>query len=158
MKIAVVGDTHGKIDTIVQELREIEVDHLFFTGDFYSDAGKISRRLGLDFTGVSGNCDFRSKGEQEQFLRISGKHFYITHGHKYGVKHGLNSLYYRAEEIKADVVLFGHTHIPFCEKINGIWFINPGSPSRPRGGARKTYALIEIENHSFSPQIIYLAV
>ncbi len=156
MRIAVVGDTHGKIDIIVKKLQKLGADHLFFTGDFYSDAGKISRRSGLPFTGVAGNCDWHSKGEQEQILKMCGKRFYITHGHKYGVKKSLNSLYYRAQEVGVDAVLFGHTHIPFCETINGLLLINPGSPSRPRGGAKKSYAIIEIKGDSLNPRIVYL--
>jgi putative phosphoesterase len=36
----------------------------------------------------------------------------------------------RAEQ--PDVVVFGHTHIPFHEEIGGILYLNPGSACQPR--------------------------
>ncbi|HRS93707.1 MAG TPA: metallophosphoesterase family protein, partial [Candidatus Latescibacteria bacterium] len=32
----------------------------------------------------------------------------------------------------AHVVLFGHTHVPFLEKVRGTLFLNPGAISRSR--------------------------
>ena len=37
----------------------------------------------------------------------------MCHGHKYGVKYGYNSIYYRGKEIGADIVLFGHILITY---------------------------------------------
>ena len=31
-----------------------------------------------------------------------------------------------------DVVVFGHTHRPFCERIGGVLYVNPGSAGRRR--------------------------
>jgi protein phosphatase len=39
------------------------------------------------------------------------------------------------EEVKrvdADVILLGHSHLPFLQKIKGRWVINPGSVGQPR--------------------------
>jgi putative phosphoesterase len=44
----------------------------------------------------------------------------------------------------ADVVLFGHTHIPSIRRVNEQWFVNPGSLGQPRHGAPSaTYAIWE---------------
>ena len=32
-----------------------------------------------------------------------------------------------AHENGADIVLYGHTHIPRAERLDGIWFLCPGS-------------------------------
>ncbi|WP_054695449.1 YfcE family phosphodiesterase [Syntrophomonas palmitatica] len=131
MRIAVVGDTHARIEKIKAELQRVKPDLMIFTGDFYADAVRLSHHLGIKFRGVKGNCDSTPAGDEEQYLDIESYHFYIIHGHQYGVKNGLQSLYYRGEEKQADVVLFGHTHVPFCEKINKIWFLNPAVPHVP---------------------------
>jgi hypothetical protein len=156
LRIAVVGDTHGKIERIKKSLHLIQIDHMLFTGDYYSDGEKIACFLGIDFHGVAGNCDPGLPTTKELCLDLAGKSFYIVHGHRYGVKRGLKSLFYRGKEVGADVVLFGHTHIPFCKKIDNIWMINPGSPSQPRGGQRRSYALLEIKDNILSPEIVYL--
>ncbi|MDD3268000.1 MAG: metallophosphoesterase [Syntrophomonadaceae bacterium] len=156
MRIAVVGDTHAKIEKIKKELERLKPEYLLFTGDHLADAKRLAHHLALDYSGVSGNCDPGSSTSQEQVLELLGKRFYLVHGHQYGVKRSLNSLYYRAQELAADAVVFGHTHIPCCEKLNDMWLLNPGSPSLPRLGKKGSYILIEIDNNLFIPQIIYL--
>ena len=42
----------------------------------------------------------------------------------------------------AQAVLFGHTHSPLCEMIDGMWVLNPGSCGHGCG----TVGLIEVEN------------
>ncbi len=40
-----------------------------------------------------------------------------------------------------DIVMYGHTHFQFEQKISGVWFVNPGS------GEKGEYAVITIENN-----------
>ncbi len=50
----------------------------------------------------------------------------------------------RLKEIEADFVLVGHTHLPFCLKLENTTVINPGSVGQPRDGdPRCSYAIIE---------------
>lgn len=156
MKIAVVGDTHGRIEKIKKELRAKKPDHMFFTGDHYSDARRIAYHLKLSFDAVIGNCDARNAGGEEKLIEMAGKRFYIVHGHQYGVKHSLQSLFYRGKEMEADVVLFGHTHVPLCQKIDNTWLINPGSPSLPRMGKIASYVMIKADPQLFIPEMIYM--
>lgn len=135
-------------------MQMLKPDHLFFTGDFYNDGLKLARRLNIGWTGVTGNCDFGSKGRQEQLVTYAGQSFYLIHGHQYGAKRSLVSLFYRGLEVGANVVLFGHTHVPVCERIDGIWMINPGSASLPRYGSGCSYALIDLGEDDLHPRII----
>ena len=79
---------------------------------------------------VSGNCDFfDADTPSELVLEMEGKGF-VTHGHKYRVKDGLNTLYYRGLELDADIVLFGHTHSSqIVSGRNGT--LNPGAFQGP---------------------------
>ncbi|MFA7637616.1 MAG: YfcE family phosphodiesterase, partial [Monoglobales bacterium] len=88
---------------------------------------------------VSGNCDFFDTEPSDKAFEIEGFKFFITHGHPYGVKTSLDRLISHAKENKVDCVLFGHTHIPICEKIDGMLILNPGS-------ARQSFGIIEIED------------
>jgi len=154
MRIAVVGDTHARIDPAKRELLKVKPDYMLFTGDFYADAIRLSHHVGVPFQAVAGNCDVSNAGPPELLIELAGKRFYMVHGHQYGVKLGLQSLFYRGQEQEADVVLFGHTHLPCCELVEKIWLINPGSPSRPRGGTGGSFGLIDIEGEQLLPRII----
>lgn len=156
MLVAVVGDTHGRIDRVQIELHHKKLDYLLFTGDFYEDGVKLAGNLRVPFAGVRGNSDFARKGKKEQILDLNGYRVYVVHGHQYGVKRSLNNLWYRGEEVKAELVLFGHTHVPCCEQIEGRWFFNPGSPTYPRGHNPGTYGLISLDHGQILPQIVII--
>ena len=90
-------------------------------------------------------------------LNIGGKKIFAVHGNGYSLDYGLYSLSAEAREKEADICLYGHTHVPDITTGYGIWFVNPGSVSRPRGIAGKTYAVIEItKNGEIIPDIISL--
>ena len=50
-----------------------------------------------------------------------------------------------AQHFKKDdpaVILYGHTHLPYLGKHDGIWVVNPGPAGRPRFNDRPTVALM----------------
>ncbi len=50
-----------------------------------------------------------------------------------------------ANQITADIVLCGHSHIPFTHLCSKTWFINAGSIGRPDDGdPRASYAILEL--------------
>ena len=56
----------------------------------------------------------------------------------------------RLENVRADFVCVGHTHLPFHLELEGIQVINPGSVGQPRDGdPRLAYAVIEDGDVSF---------
>ena len=75
-------------------------------------------------------------------MEFDGVKLMLVHGHHYGVKSGYGSLLASAKAEGVDAVLFGHTHVPFMEKREGILMLNPGSLRNPD----REYAIIEIEN------------
>lgn len=51
-----------------------------------------------------------------------------------------------AEEIKDDIIVFGHTHIPFVKTINNKTFVNAGSVGKPKHGSNQgTYIILDIK-------------
>ncbi len=153
MKIAAVADTHGKPESIIIHLRKVKPEYLLFAGDFYKDGLIIAKKLHIEAAIVAGNSDVTDRSHQEQVITLMDHRFLLVHGHQFGVKNSLNRLYYYAEELNVDAVVFGHTHNPFCERLGGLWMINPGSPVRPRLNGPGTYALIEITDGNLNPQI-----
>ncbi|MCK8825340.1 metallophosphoesterase [Fuchsiella alkaliacetigena] len=153
MKLLCVSDTHGNTEVLRKVIDlEKEVDFLFHGGDFIVDTDPFIDR-DLKIIKVKGNCDHQHPGELEKVVEVADKRILLTHGHKYNVKYNaLASLAYRAAEIEADIVLFGHTHRSFKLKEDNVLYLNPGSLAYPRDGVF-SYAIIEISKTGIKAEI-----
>ena len=50
-----------------------------------------------------------------------------------------------ARDIAADVLVMGHTHLPYSKEVGGVLFVNDGSVGKPKDGdVRACYALLEV--------------
>ena len=141
-RIIVVSDTHRHLEYVLGFLQNIrEFDMIIHLGDNTSDADTLKKIYPeKQVIAVKGNTDISSY-ESEIFCNIEGVNFFVTHGHIYGVKMGTERLWYRARELGADVVLYGHTHIPVCENEDGVLMLNPGGHNSLNRGV----GIIEIE-------------
>ena len=128
-RILVVSDSHGNTEYIKKQINNIEkFDLIVHLGDYLRDAQMLKDEfIKYKFEIIKGNCDAYAYGEAEKILDVCGKKIYITHGDKYSVKTGYDRIIYRGIELKADCVLFGHTHQAVNFKENGILFLNPGA-------------------------------
>lgn len=145
MKIAVFSDTHNEVDKCLEVLnKNKDINLIIHLGDNSSDVDIIKKHTEIEIINVKGNCDINLNIEDEKVLEIKGVKIFITHGHKYGVKTSLNSIYYRAKELNANIVLFGHSHIPINVLNDNVLLLNPGSITLPKGGHKKSFGLIEI--------------
>ncbi|CAH2716295.1 Putative metallophosphoesterase MG207 [Neobacillus rhizosphaerae] len=142
-KVLIVSDSHGltKELEVLRERHINEVDMMIHCGDsqLTPDDKSISGYLT-----VMGNCDFSGGYPLETISEVSGRKFFITHGHRYSVKTSLMNLKYRAQEVNADVVCFGHSHILSAEVIDDTLFLNPGSIRLPREPMEKTYVILDL--------------
>lgn len=159
MKILVLSDTHGEIDGARSAIALAgKLDMIIHLGDYFRDAQSLSDMYpGIPVEYVYGNSDFMiGEVECEKLLDIEGKRIFITHGHRYSVKWDYEKLYKKAEDLKADVLLFGHTHVAELITRENHYIINPGSISDPRDGTGESYAVIEIKDGKIKPDIIYI--
>jgi uncharacterized protein len=143
-KVLIVSDSHGQRSEL-EELKnrhEHEVELMIHCGDSELSSGDIELQ---SFSVVGGNCDFESKLESELIHDVEGYRFFITHGHLHSVKSSLMKLLYRAEELNAQIICFGHSHILGAEMVRNKLFINPGSLRLPRGRKERTYVILEIK-------------
>ena len=130
-RIGVVSDSHGMRGMLEQALIKLEaggpLDALIHCGDGGSDAKYIAGNI-LQTVIVRGNCDgWGCDYEDDMLVSIGGVSILVTHGHRYGVKSGLDTLASSAAAKGAQVACFGHTHKPFCEYRDGVLLINPGT-------------------------------
>ncbi len=153
MIIGVISDTHRYIWVIENAMKKLEgVDILIHLGDNVQDIKEIRKYYNGEIINVKGNCDFAVDVPSEKVEVIAGKKVFITHGHRYDVKYDLSRIRYKALEVGADIVLFGHTHVSQIAYEDGIWFVNPGSPAVPRDGF-SSVAIIKVENGKVNPSI-----
>ena len=59
----------------------------------------------------------------------------------------------QAKRERADIALFGHTHVGLLKEINGITVFNPGSLERPRDSSGGSYGIITIKNEKVNFEI-----
>lgn len=145
MRLLIISDSHGNKDLVKKIILETaKVDYVLFAGDGIKEIKQISRETDIEIIAVYGNCDYFSEVPSERLIVICGKRIFLTHGHKYNVKFELDKLYYRAKELKADIVIFGHTHKPVSFTEEDVLFFNPGSILLSRGRKTGTFGLIDI--------------
>ncbi|MBO5883457.1 MAG: metallophosphoesterase family protein [Clostridia bacterium] len=166
MKLIVISDTHGRPSRILEVIgRHPSYDALIFLGDGLRDIDYVSDEIhGL--YAVIGNCDVLSSNlslknsvREELFLKFCEYNIMITHGHKYGVKRGIEAAAEAAILKGADLLLYGHTHtptekyIPEGETVGNVILskplriFNPGSLGEMRDG-EATFGVIEIRGNS----------
>jgi putative phosphoesterase len=135
----------------------VKTDMIIHLGDTVSDAAALESAFPhIAFLSVAGNNDRFTKIPLKRTFSAEGVKFLLAHGHFYDAHLSLLGLYYAAKQDNAQIILFGHTHIPKCENKDGILLFNPGSISRPRGNFPCSYGVLEIENGKTEAQIKYL--
>ena len=161
MKILVASDIHGDLkacEKVLEKFVEEKADRLLLLGDIlyhgprndlpsgYAPKKVIELLNGMKdvILAVRGNCDTEVDQMVLQFpiladyiYIISGEtEIFATHGHKFTPE---DHPYLR----EGSVFLSGHTHITVDEVREGIRYMNPGSPSIPKGGSDPSYIIIE---------------
>lgn len=148
----ILSDTHGNLAAI-EKLSQImdESDYIVHLGDVSSDMRGATERYPDKIYRCTGNCDFTSVGN-EMTLEVEGHKILLCHGHKYGVKTGLEGLVNRAKELSCDIALYGHTHIARIEETDGVMTINPGCMTRY--ALDKSYCYLCIHGEKVVPTIV----
>lgn len=127
-----------------------ECDYIIHLGDYYHDLSSFSQEFCEKIYAVKGNCD---GGGEDLVFEAEGKKILLTHGDRYSVKSTLFKLLLRAKEVGADLVFYGHTHIPETCEMDGITLVNPGTLS---AYGKQTYCYTVIANGKIISKIVNL--
>ena len=130
MRIVVLSDSHRAYATLLSivEMQMDTADLFIFLGDGEDDFDNVLALYpNLKYERVTGNCDWYSTYPLFIEKMINGKRVFFTHGHPFGVKHGLEDITREAKSRCADICLFGHTHNQFTDFKDGIHYMNPGA-------------------------------
>jgi putative phosphoesterase len=152
MRIGVVADTHvpkraKKLPSALLEGFE-GVDLILHAGDWVSlDVAKELEQL-APVDGIAGNNDgddIRRRFGESKILQLEGYRIGLVHGDgKKGTtaKRAWDS--FRTDHV--NVIIFGHSHIPFSQNHHGVLLFNPGSPTDKRRQPRYSFGIIELGN------------
>lgn len=138
--VLIVSDSHGSKEELEAINKRHNTDHKIHCGDSELE---MDDPLLEGFMKVAGNCDADARLPEEQVSTIGNLTFFVAHGHLHQVKSNPLAIAYRAEEQHAQIICFGHTHIPGAEKVGSQLLVNPGSVLLPRTRSEKTYAIME---------------
>ena len=158
MKILVISDSHKQYENLDRAIEKEMPDRIFHLGDGEGCEDYIEAVAQCPLEIVRGNCDFASDLPAEVVMRVGAHVVMLTHGHYYNVNFGPMMLAEAAKEKGADVVLYGHTHVPLLLEEEDITIMNPGSISYPRQSDRRpSYGVIDVDaKGEFSCRICYL--
>jgi len=148
MRIVVISDTHLETPEQLPSkiLEEMERSDLTIHCGDYVEIGILSfLRERFSFEGVRGNMDapeICSQVPEKRILDLAGK--------KVGIIHGWGSPFHLAKRVlerfpPLDLILFGHSHVPFQESYGPTLLFNPGTLSSFALKLKKTYGIIEMD-------------
>lgn len=134
MKIGIVSDLHRHLPAFVEEAFA-GVERILCAGDTEDERLLWQLQTIAAVTNVRGNNDWSISAPLSTSFEIEGVHFFMVH---------------RPQDVGTvapgvQVVVHGHTHIPRDEVIDGVRYINPGSPTYPRGGHVPSCMVAEID-------------
>lgn len=163
MKVGIISDTHGCLETwqTVFDRYFIDTELIIHAGDVLyhgprniipdeynpKQLAEILNNCPVPIITACGNCDAEVDGmvlklpiqSPYTYLILNGLRIVVTHGHNLTDE----TKQEMAKRLKADIFITGHTHVATLEKIDNIFYLNPGSPGmtkRPDG--RSTIAWI----------------
>jgi putative phosphoesterase len=154
LKIGVISDTHNFLDPKVAKLFA-KVDHILHGGDVGMHWLILELQLIAPVTAVFGNTD-------EAALRLRETEVVELKKRKFLVHHIVNpqslgdAIKARIADERPNVVVFGHTHKPFCETIGGTLFFNPGYAGKPRFGMERSVAILHCDAKKVRPEFLAL--
>jgi uncharacterized protein len=145
MRVGVISDTHDFLDPKVLSFFA-GVDHILHGGDIGRPRVILDLETIAPVTAVLGNTDSGLHYKETEIVTLAGWKFLIHH-----IVSPLSlddELKAKIDREQADVVVFGHSHKPFCQKIGKVMFFNPGYAGKPRFAMPRTVATLEIENQN----------
>ena len=170
-RLLVLSDSHGNTKTVraIVGTFGADCDALYFCGDGARDVLSVLATFASKAEKNSlippvvalarGNGDAESYVVQSHDAQVTyhvpklleltaaGKRILLAHGHQHDVYYGTEAFFHAAKRERADVALFGHTHIPYAAHQDGILLLNPGSCARPRRSTPASFAVVTIGEH-----------
>ncbi|KJR47866.1 putative phosphoesterase [Desulfosporosinus sp. I2] len=159
MEIAVLSDTHlraGK--TLPRFVWEhlTDIDMIIHAGDL-TNMGLIEELACIaPVRAVCGNCDDWDVALPDRdIVECESLRIGIIHGNVGRGKSTPERAFNAFEDSPVDLIVFGHSHVPFMEWRNGILLFNPGSPTDKRRERHYSLGLLNIQQGQVNAKHLY---
>lgn len=160
MRIGVIADTHipRRAKTIPDQVLQAftGVDLILHAGDLVvGDVLSVLETL-APVEAVIGNNDKDISLPVTRELQVGGRRIGLTHGH-------LGSGRSTAERALShfpgfDCVVFGHSHMPYCQWHGSTLALNPGSATDRRRSPHCSFAMLYLESGAIRAEICPIAL
>ena len=154
MRVGILSDTHGLLDSRVLEIFR-GVERILHAGDVGDETILVELGALAPVTAVAGNVDTFPLAErlrETEILQCASQRVLLTH--QVGkVGKPSPALLERLREERPTLVVFGHTHAPFYGEIEGVRYLNPGAAGPRRFALPRTVALLEIPPDGGAPRV-----
>jgi len=162
VKIGVISDTHIRDSThklpgaLLDAFKDCEL--ILHAGDLV-DLSVIDQLIKVTkVEAVRGNMDLpktQAALQDKKILDLCGKKICLMHG--YGnPKNLINVLKKSLSKYKPNVIVFGHSHVPMNEYVDGVLFFNPGSATDTIFSTYRSYGIIEMTKGKIKADIYRL--
>jgi putative phosphoesterase len=152
MKLGIISDTHGFLDPRIERIFG-GVDHIFHAGDIGNPLIELELKFIAPVTVVLGNNDLGLSFKETEIVTLADRKFLVHH--IVNPRALSEQMTARLRRHRPHVVVFGHTHKPFAETVDDIFFFNPGYAGKPKFGAERSVALLHCDanaiRHEFIP-------
>jgi putative phosphoesterase len=154
MKLGIISDTHGYFDPKIPDVFN-GVDFILHGGDIGPASILHQLEAIAPVTAVLGNTDAPLPGIREtEFVQCQGCGVLLHH-----IVDPLRlseSISRRLELNKPHLVVFGHTHKPFCKTIGKVLFFNPGYAGHQRFSLPRSVAVLHCDGTALREEFISL--
>jgi putative phosphoesterase len=159
--VAVVADTHLPRGSrrLPEEcvLRLSAADLILHAGDHSTVAAlEDLRALGPPVEAVHGNVDepaLRAALPASLVVEAGGARIGLTHdaGPRVGREARLVARF-----AGCAAIVYGHSHLPQVERVDGVWIHNPGSPTERRRAPARTMLELLVAGGEIEPRLVTL--
>jgi putative phosphoesterase len=153
-RIGVISDTHGVLHPAVTDVFA-NVDQIVHAGDIGGAHILEALRLLAPVTSVEGNNDGDATGETIVRITLGSLRLLLTHilprPHKPAARVTAS-----LRDEPADVVVFGHSHLPHNEILDSVRYFNPASAGPRRFDYPVSVGLFEKKGRAWSAMHIAL--
>ncbi len=146
MRLGVISDTHGLLRPEVFEVFS-DVDHILHAGDIGSLDILTELATLAPVTAVFGNTDgfdIRAMVPKVAEIELDGFRIVVTHGDQFG--RGVTAEVLNKAFPDAEILVYGHTHIPRLELVDVVvTAMNPGGAGPRRFDIPASVGILELE-------------
>jgi putative phosphoesterase len=161
MRIGVISDTHltARADKLPDALLKglDGVDMILHAGDWVDlEVAELVAQI-APYDGIAGNndgVDIRDRFGRKKLLTLGGFRIGMIHGDGFRKTTEERAREAFLEE-KQDIVIFGHSHIPYQQLIDGMLMFNPGSPTDKRRQPQYSFGLLELTDEIKAWHVFY---